>query len=536
MKRTRLWLALGTAGALALTACGNGNEGGESADAGDNGNGQAGDVDIAPELNVAFQAQPPTLDPVPSTVLANRLISRMIFEPLIAMDENLEPQPVLAESYEVSDDGLTYTFVLREGTTFHDGAELTEEDVLASLERWREVSNIGIDYFSEATFESPEDGVVTMTLPEPMYVADQLFADPAQMPYIMRAEVIEGVGSSNVEEYVGTGPYEFGEWQPDQHIRIDRYEDYVSPEGPPSALAGEKTAYFEEMYFHFVPDATTRVTGLQTGEFHAADGIPHDNFDAVDGDPNIDTVIGPSGVVIANFNKAEGIMSDVNMRRAAFAAIDTEAMLLASYGSEQFFDNTSSLMPEESPWHTAVDPEFDELRTTANPELAAEYLEEAGYDGEEIRILSTRDYDDFYTVSVMLQQQLEEAGMNTDLIVQDWTTVTEVRDDPGAQEITVGAVTNWPIVPATFLYLNPDWYGWTDSDDIRAASTAMVEAEDEESAFAAMEDLQTAFADYLPIINAGGRTVISAERSSEVSGLEYHSGIGEIFHHIKPVE
>lgn len=533
MRTTRSWLTVGTVAALAMTACGGGND-----DAGSDvaAGGEDGEIQVAPELNVAFQAQPPTLDPVASTAHATRITARMIFEPLLAMDENLEPQPVLAESYEVSDDGLTYTFVLREGITFHEGSELTEEDVIASLERWQEMSTVGTSYFTEATFESPEDGVVTMTLPQPMYVADQLLADPAQMPHIMPAEVIENIGDDGLNEYIGTGPYEFGDWQADQHIRLDRYEDYVSPEGEPSALAGEKTAYFDEVYFHIVTDGSTRMTGLQTGEYEATDAISHDNFDAVDSDPEIETVIGQSGLAVGVFNKEEGVMTDVNMRQAVLAAIDTEDMLTAGYGAEEFYSNNSSLMPEDSPWYIEPDPEFDQLRLHADPDLAEEYLEEAGYEGEEIRILTTRDYEDTYNLSVMLQQQLEEAGMSTDLIVQDWPTVTERREDPNEYDITLTGITNWPIVPATFLFFNSGWVGWTDSEEIDAATTAMIEAEDEDQAIEAMEGLQEAFADYLPVANFGGRTTVIAERSNEVSGLEYHTGLGEIFHHIQPVE
>lgn len=537
MSTKKSWLAAGMAVALLLTACGGNDDDAGSAGADDgNGGGADGDVQVAPELTIAYQAQPPTLDPVASTAHATRITARIIFEPLLAMDADLNPQPVLAESYEVSDDGLTYTFLLREGVTFHDGSEMTAEDVVASLERWQEMSTVGTSYFPDAEFGSDEAGVVTMTLPAPMYVADQLLADPAQMPHIMPAEVIENIGDEGLSEYIGTGPYQFGDWQTDQYIRLERYPDYVSPEGEPSALAGEKVAYYEEIDIQIVTDPSTRLSGLQTGEYDVTDAIAHDNYDTVDGDPNLEAILGNSGLAVGVFNKSEGLMVDEDMRRAVLAAVDPQAMLTAAYGNEDFFSDFSSLMPEDSPWYLAPDPEFDDMRSSPNPDLAADFLEDAGYDGETVRILGTRDYEDMYSLAVMLQQQLEAAGMNTDLMIQDWPTVTERREDPSEYEITLTSITNWPVIPATFLFFNSGWVGWTDSEEISDATAAMIAAADEGEALAAVEGLQDAAAGYLPVVNFGGRTSVMAGRSSEVTGLEYQTSLGEIFHHIQPVE
>ncbi|NLS10375.1 hypothetical protein HGQ17_10295 [Nesterenkonia sp. MY13] len=146
---------------------------------------------------------------------------------------------MLAEDFEVSEDGLTITFTLRDDVVFHNGEPMEAEDVIASFERWREVSTIGPNYFGEAEFESPEEGVFTVTMPEPMFVAPTLIADPQIMPHIMPAEIIEEAGDEEVSEHIGTGPYMFGAWEADQHIRLDRFEDYTSPEGEPSGMAGE---------------------------------------------------------------------------------------------------------------------------------------------------------------------------------------------------------------------------------------------------------------------------------------------------------
>lgn len=521
MRTTRFLVSTSMIAALGLAACG-----------GENGeNGGA----VAEELHVAYNVQPPTLDPYVTTAHATRIIARTFYEPLITLDAEGEVQPVLAEDFEVSDDGLTITFNLRDDVVFHNGEEMTEEDVIASFERWRELSTIGPNYFGDADFESPEDGVFTIEMPAPMFFAPTLIADPQIMPHIMPASVIEGAGEDGVEEHIGTGPYEMGEWATDQHIRLDRFEDYSSPQGEPSGMAGEKTAYFDEIFINFVQDSSTRVSGLQSGEYDLGIPVPWDNAEAIEEDENIETVLGESGIVFAVFNKDEGVMADLEMRQAVIAAMNPEDSLLSAYGDEEFFNVNSGIMPEGHQWFVETNDEFDALYEQSDVDLAQELMDEAGYDGEEIRILTTRDYEDHYDNAVVLQQQLEDAGMNTDLIVVDWPTHTELREDPSEFEIATTDISNWPSVPATWHFFTDGWWGAGEHEGIQQASEAVINAEDEDEAAAALEDLQDAYYDYIPIAKFGDRFTPSG-LNSEYTGYEYVTGVGEIFHHVRPAD
>lgn len=531
--KKRALLSLGLVASLTLAACGDGS--GDS-NGGDNGGAPSGDeVEVQPELNIAFNAQPPTLDSVTTTAHASRILARIMYEPLIDIDADGEVQPVLAESFEVSDDGLTLTFVLRDGLTFHDGSDVEVEDVLASLERWLELSTVGSTYFSEAEVDSPEDGVVTMTLPEPMFVAPLLLADPGQPAHVMQAEVIEAAGPEGVQEHIGTGPYTYGTWETDQYVRFDRFEDYTSPEGEPSGMAGEKTAYYDEMYVHFVGDDYTRMTGLQTGEYDMATPIPWDNVTEFENDDNIDLIGGESGLPFALLNKANSPLADENVRRAVIAALDTEEILLSSYGSDEYFTQNTAMMDEDSMWYVPVDDDTHQDYQVQDLDAAADYLDEAGYDGELIEIASSPEHADRYDTAVMLQQQLQEAGMNVELVTADWSTVLDMMSDPDGFDIGITGLNNWPVVPVTMYFLNPDTQGSTDSEEIFAANEAITSAEDEETAIAAMEDLQEAYLEYLPIIKFGDRRTANG-LNAELTGYEYITGAGEVFHHIRPAE
>lgn len=513
---TRKVITTGAILTLTLSACGGGD--GSNGTAGEGGGG---------EFNIGWNAQPPTLDPLVTTATATRDISRNFYEPLITIDAEGEVQTVLAEDYEVSEDGLEITFTLREGVLFHDGSEMEAEDVVASLEGWIERSGAGQTFFNEAEVSSPEEGVVTVTLPEPMYIAVELLADQSQLPAIMPAEIIENAPEEGVEEFIGTGPYEMAEWSTDQFIRLERFEDYEPPEGEASGTAGEKAPYYDTITFHIVTDSSTRVSGLQSGEYDAANALPLDNVEMLEGEGNLELVSGEQGFNGAVFNKSEGLMSDVTMRQAVLAAIDAQELQQSAFVDEEFYNTNGALMPEDSAWYSDVG---QELFENDDPAVVEDLLEDAGYDGETVTILTTREYDDHYNAAVPLQQQLEEAGMNVELDVTDWATVLQNRTDPEAYDIFITGFA--PVtVPATYVFLYDNWPGWTDSEDIAVALDQISTAADEESALDAAEDLQQGFYDYLPMVKFGDKWTVTGMRA-DIEGYEYAPLSGDIFYNV----
>lgn len=150
--------------AFVLTGCG-----------GDNGSNAGADGVVTEELRIAYSSQPPTLDPSASTAIGTRDIARNAFEQLLAMDSEGELHGVLAESWEEHDDG-SVTFVLRDDVTFHDGSDVTAEDVAASLRRGFELQPLGQQYFADAEVTVDDEYTLTLTVPEPTAAyADEQF-------------------------------------------------------------------------------------------------------------------------------------------------------------------------------------------------------------------------------------------------------------------------------------------------------------------------------------------------------------------------
>lgn len=525
--------ALGCVTALLLSACG-GNGENEVPTTAEGEPEPATDADVS-EFTIAWHDQPPNLDPMVSTATATSSITRNIFEPLIVPDADGELQPVLAESWEVSDDASTIVFTIRDGVSFHDGSDLTAEDVAASLERWMEVSNLGQEFFANTEVEVTDDLEVALDLGEPMYSALYLIGAQTNPMPVLPASIMEAAPESGFtnEDAIGTGPYTFNEWVTDQRVSLELNEDYSPAPGEPSGFAGDRTGTFENLIYEFVPDDSTRVAGIQSGEYDAAMNIPLDNVQQLEDDPNVDVQVNDSiQIAGAIFNKAEGPMSDPIMRRAVAAALDYNDIQLAAYVDEEFHNVNGSLMFEDSPWYTEAG--FENFNPESDPDLAEELLDEAGYDGETIRILSTRDTSARYDSGIMMEQQLEEVGINVELIVLDWPSVMELREEPSEHEISLTGFT-FPAVPAAFLFLTESYTGWTDDEAISEAMDAMVYAPDEESSLQAADDLQAAFYEYLPIMKFGDHGSVTAVQSG-FAGYEPPPSSEDLFYRVYPTE
>ncbi|MEX2374282.1 MAG: ABC transporter substrate-binding protein [Dehalococcoidia bacterium] len=185
---------------------------------------------------------------------------------LVLKDFGGEKVPGLAESWEVSDDQLTYTFNLREGVLFHDGREMTAEDVKASLDRWFAVTPVT---WEVASFESINvvDNTIAVQLNEPFTgTLDALGLNPAA---ILPKEVVDRVGEDELtgDDLVGTGPYMVTDFTPERSWTLERFDDYHGQfTGELSFMAGERRAYADVIEFTRVAEPGTRLAGLLAGD------------------------------------------------------------------------------------------------------------------------------------------------------------------------------------------------------------------------------------------------------------------------------
>ncbi|MCM2502698.1 ABC transporter substrate-binding protein [Aureimonas altamirensis] len=446
-------------------------------------------------LTVATIGEPPTLDVMQTPTDIVLTITQHIFETLYTYDSEWQPKPLLAADMpEISEDGLTYRIPLREGVTFHDGSPFDSADVVASLKRWMTVNSKGRQVAEVIADVAPDgEDAVTITL-KSRY--SPLLATLSQGSPILPSEKL----GDQLTEFVGTGPYKLQERRPDQYTQLVRFEEYKSPEGEPSNYAGRREAIAGEIRFVPVPDANTRVEGLIAGQYDYADALPVSAFERIDGGDNVEPVIFENaGWTSLNMNMAEGPLTDKTLRQAVQVALNPGDLMLAAFSDERFFSVDGAFFPEGFFWHTEAGVErYGE----GDPEAAAALMEEAGYDGTPIRILTSRQYEFHYKTGEVAKAYLEAAGFTVDLQVVDWATLTTRRADKGQWDIFI-THSNFPGDPSTLNTITDTYPGWYTSDAKAEAVGAFLQATTNDDRFAAWEKIQTVIYDDAPLVKVG---------------------------------
>src|SRR5690348_14005466 len=331
--------------------------------------------------------EPPALDAHWTTASITETLTNHIYEGLYSLDRDNKPIPMLAESHTVSKDGLTYTFKLRQGVKFHNGKEMTSDDVVASLNRWGKQSIYGKALFAQvAEMRALDPYTVEMKLKEKSAIVLISLAVPNNFGAIYPKEIAEKFAPEvKATEFVGTGPFKLAEWKPDQYIRMVRFDEYKSRDERPNGFGGGKTAYVDEIRWHPVPEVATRVAQVETGELDFVDDLNLDAYDRLKKNSNLRpiVVIG-NGWLIAVLNKKEGLMTSQKLRQAWQAAIDIEPIMKnVAGGHPEFYRMDNSLAPVEiTTWHTKLSGlPWNEH----NRDKAKKLLQEAGYKKEPIR-------------------------------------------------------------------------------------------------------------------------------------------------------
>ena len=452
-------------------------------------------------LTVATIGEPPTLDAMQTPTDIVLTIDQHIFETLYTYDNEWRSVPLLAAAMpEISEDGLTYRIALREGVKFHDGSDFDSKDVTASLKRWMAINSKG-KQVAEVVESLSEDGANAIVVKLKSRYAP-LLATFSQASIILPSEKI----AETLTEFVGTGPYALKERKPDQYTQLVRFEDYKSPEGEPSNYAGKRVAIAKEIRFVPVPDANTRVEGLISGQFDFADSLPVSAYERVEQSGKAKPVIYENtGWASLNMNMKEGLLTKKGLRQAVQAALNPNDMMLAAFSDERFFSVDGSIFPKGSLWHTEAGvARYGE----GDPEAAAKLLEEAGYDGTPIRLMTSRQYEFHYKIGEVAKAYLEAAGFKVDLQVVDWATLTTRRADPKEWDIFI-THSNFPGDPTTINTITDAYPGWYVSEEKAKAVSVYMDAVTDEEKQKAWEGIQTVIYEDAPLFKVGNFNAVT---------------------------
>lgn len=345
-------------------------------------------------------------------------------EGLVALREDTSVGPMLASKVDTSADGLTYTFTLRDGVKFQNGATLTADDVVWNWQRylkptggWRCLPEFdGKGMTKVLSVEAPNPKTVVFKLER----ASALFLTMMARPDCGGAAILHrsSVGPDGAwKEPVGTGPYKLKEWKRGQYVELTRFDGYSSRAEPRDGLTGGKKAEVENLRFVVIPDSAAAKAALYSGGIDAF--VSPSPADVVEMRKRSDVLVDTTPVMTMVgllLQTNDPVLKDVRVRRALALSLDTPE--IARSVTEGLSAVNNSVVPSSSPYYDAVQGGGFKRDLTAAKKLLAE----AGYRGQPIRMIANKRYEALYSAAVLVQAMASEAGINVELEVLDWAT------------------------------------------------------------------------------------------------------------------
>jgi peptide/nickel transport system substrate-binding protein len=452
----------------------------------------------------AAVSEPAPLDVMLTTAGVSLVIGMHIFEALYTIDSHYQPQPMLADSDKLEDGGKTIIITLRQGVHFHNGKEMTSDDVVASLQRWAKYGVRGKLLFAEgATVEASGKYEVTIKLPAPNGAWKNLLAHMEGGPAIYPSEIASAATDKPIDQkdYIGTGPYMFKEWQPNRYIEIDRFDGYNSRTNPSDGYSGARKANFDAIRFIPVPDVGTRISGIQAGDYDYAESISGDLYDQLSGDASVKVVKAGTPLFGLFFtNSKAGILKDnFKLRRAIEMAFCREDALRVSFGPQALWNVQGSIFPQSNFWYsTAGTDKYNEC----DPAGAKALAKEAGYDGTPIRLLTSTNYQTHYDQATVFVKEMADAGINVQMIVVDWATLLKMRAQPDQWDMFI-THHGGPPDPILLTFLNPGYPGWWATPEITDLRTQFTSTADVTARKAVWDKIQELYYEQVPAIKVG---------------------------------
>ena len=385
-------LVLAAAMALSLAACGGNQENNGS------GGGTAGGYKNT--LTWAQGADVTSLDPHQGKETPAVQVNTQIFDTLVTVDpETNEVVPQIAESWEQTDD-QTYVFKIREGIKFHDGSDLTAEDVKFSLDRARNSAAVSyiVNFIEEVTVD--DDHTVTVKTTAPYAPTLRNLAIP--FAAIVPKAVVEADENAFIQNPVGSGPYKFVEWNHGDHVTLKAFDDYYA--GKPET---------ENLIMKVIPETSQRTIALETGEVDLAYDLAVNDIPKVNSDDKLTVYEIPSltcWYVSMNMNKKP--FDNPKVREAMSMAIDRQTIIdTINAGSGQTAD--AIIAPAVFGYYSTGVKEY-------NPTKAKELLAEAGYPNGFSTTLWVNDNQSRIEMCKAMQAMLLEVGVQCNLEVLEF--------------------------------------------------------------------------------------------------------------------
>jgi len=411
-------------------------------------------------LRVVMHADLKVFDPIWSGAYIVRNHGYMVYDTLFAIDDKFEVKPQMVESWSTSDDGLTWTFKLRDGLEFHDGAPVTSDDVIASLKRWSVRDSMGLKVAQALKeYKVVDPRTFQIVLKEKFGALVESLGKPSVVvPFIMPKRVADTDPFKQIDDYTGSGPFilKKDEMRPGALTVYVKNTKYKPRSEPASGLTGGKVVHVDRVEWVWIPDTETQVSALIKGEVDVLEAVNHDQLPVLEKDRNT-RLIGSRSPQQVTFRMNWLIppFNDARVRRAAMTALSQEEFLQAGIGDPRYYRLCKAIFTCESP--LASDAGMADM-LNGNAQKARAMLKEAGQEGVSIVLLQPTDLQLLRPWPLVAKQQLERAGFKVDVQSSDWTTMVNrllSKKGPVAEGGWNAFVTSWAQVDIVDPLMNP---------------------------------------------------------------------------------
>ena len=448
------------------------------------------------KLVAAFAADPGGFDPARGPSGMSHVVIEQVYSTLLNLDADAQPYAGIAESWSQSEDGLAWTFKLHDGLKFHNGEDLTAEDVVYTFER---ILPTDSGYAYRSQMETIDEVVAVddltvefrlnrVTGPFEIYMA---FPGSSIVP----GDLVESGHDLNAEP-VGSGPFKFVSYTPRDSIEFVKNEGYYE-EGRP---------YFDAMTYRIVSDATALSNGLKSGEILFSNEVPPKDWNAIISQPNmVDASIEGSRYYWMVPNHTRGPLGDPLVRRAIAHALNRQAIVQGAFFG-QATPIVGGVIPEWN-WGFAGLQVFE---PAGDIERAKELLAEAGVEpGTPISLTMVSSWPAMMSMAPIIQANLAQIGFNATIDTMEVPRYWDEVWEPSKFDLTVmywlspladpdDFVTN---TYATTSAVNVQLGGSKEMDDLMLAAKSAVTIEDRKELYRQQQELSLDSMDVIPVAN-----------------------------------
>ena len=349
-------------------------------------------------LHFRIKTEADTLDPHKTSGTGDpQTVQYQIYESLFREEVDGAVVPALAESYSFNEDGTQITLNLRQDVTFHDGTPMTADDVVFSINRSMNTGYNGVYVDAIQSIEKVSDYTVTITL-KYAYTPVVSCLSSLSTAIVPKAYVEANGDDILARKPIGTGAYKFVSWTSGTEIVFKAYENYW-----------RGAASITDLVFDVIADNNTSIIALETGDIHLDVNLSTSSIPTIEANPDLVEYSGEkASMMLFSFDNKEGVFSDLRMRQAIYYCIDRQAIIDACLNGRGTVTTACMLrMLDEYP------DDFEVVERDV--EKAKQLVAEAGYPNGVTVVAETIDNNTYKNQTIMLQEQVKEAGINLEI-------------------------------------------------------------------------------------------------------------------------